>query len=279
VTRAAAAFTAALLIASPPARIVSLIPAVTKILFAIGAGPQVVGVSSYDREPAEVSSRAKVGGLLDPDTERIFALRPDLVIVYAGQQELAGRLQRAGIAMYEYRHRDLPDVLRTIRRVGEVVGRADAAERLAAGIERQIETVRRKVAGRPRPLTLLVLGREPHTLRNIYASGGYGFLHDMVVAAGGRDVLDDIKRESVTLSPELILARAPEVIIELRYGASAALPYDPAPWKQLASVPAVRTGRIYDPVGDEFVEAGPRVGEATERLSRLLHPDAWTGNP
>ena len=256
-------------------RIVSLIPAVTQILFAIGAGPQVVGVSNYDREPAEVGTRTKVGGLLDPDTERILALRPDLVIVYDGQQELAGRLERAGIRMYHYRHRDLPDVMRTIRSVGEAVGHGDDAERLASRIEVKLDEIRRRVAGRPRPSTLLVLGREPNTLRNIYASGGYGFLHDMLVAAGARDALDDIKRESVQLSAEIILARAPDAIVELHYGANPSGVDDVTAWRRLASVPAVRDGRIYELVGDEFVEAGPRVADATEKLSRALHPEAW----
>ena len=261
--------------AEKPSRIVSLIPAVTQILFAVGAGPQVVGVSNYDREPAEVTTRAKVGGLLDPDTERILALRPDLVIVYEGQQELASRLQRAGIAMYTYRHRDLADVIRTIRSVGARVGHEQEAETVASDIERTLDQVRRRVEGRPRPSTILVLGREPNTLRNIYASGGYGFLHDMLVVAGARDALDDIKRESVQLSAELILARAPDAIVELHYGGNPSAVDDVAPWRRLSSVPAVRDGRIYELVGDEFVEAGPRIGDATERLSRALHPDAW----
>ena len=78
--------------------------------------------------------------------------------------------------------------------------------------------MRTRVAGKPRPRTLLVFGREPGSLRNIYASGGRGFLHDMLVAAGGEDVFADIDKESVQARPRLILARAPDVILELRDG-------------------------------------------------------------
>jgi ABC-type Fe3+-hydroxamate transport system substrate-binding protein len=81
----------------PPQRIVSLVPSVTETLFAIGAGPQVVGVSSYDREPPEVSKLPRVGALIDPNVERILSLRPDLVVVYASQADLREQMRRAGI--------------------------------------------------------------------------------------------------------------------------------------------------------------------------------------
>src|SRR5712691_1930668 len=91
--------------AAPPSpRVISLIPAVTEMLFAIGAGSDVSGVSRFDRFPAEVSSRPTVGGLLDPDTERILALRPTLVVIYDTQVDLSNRLDAAGIRTWPYRH-------------------------------------------------------------------------------------------------------------------------------------------------------------------------------
>lgn len=256
-----------------PRRIVCLIPNVTQMLFAIGAGPQVVGVSSFARHPAEVEKLPKVGGLLDPDTERILALQPDLVIVYGGQQELEQRLARAGIRMFEYRHTDLAGVMKTIRELGPLVGHAAQAGKVAASIQGELDMVAARVAGRPRPRTLLVFGHEPHALRNVLASGGYGFLHDMIVTAGGADVFAGIEREAVQASTEQILAAAPEVIIELHYAASD--PGGLAPWGQLPSLPAVRHNRLYELSGDEFVEGGIRVGDATKRIAELLHPEAF----
>ena len=90
---------------APPQRIVSLVPAVTEMLFAIGAGPRVVGVSSFDKYPPEVSTRARVGALVDPDLERILSLRPDLVVVYATQDEFRAQLERARIPAFVYQHR------------------------------------------------------------------------------------------------------------------------------------------------------------------------------
>ena len=260
-----------------PRRIVCFIPAVTQMLFAIGAGPQVVAVGAYDHDPPAVNALPRVGGLLDPDTERILAMRPDLVIVYDGQSALEERLARAGVPMFKYRHGDLANVTATMRTLGRAVGRAAEADALASGLERRLAAIAARVAGRPRPLTLLVLGREPNSLQNIYASGGYGFLHDMLVIAGARDMLDDVKRESVQVSTEMVLARRPDAIVELQYGDGASLSTgdDLSPWRALSSVPAVKAGRLYRLVGDEFVEAGPRLGDATEKLSRLLQPEAW----
>src|SRR5205823_5294687 len=104
--------------AAAPQRIVSLIPSVTEMLFAIGEGKRVVGVSSYDEYPPEVKRLPRVGGLLDPNVERLLALKPDLVVLYQTQNELKQRLDRAGIAYYSYEHRALADITVTLRTIG-----------------------------------------------------------------------------------------------------------------------------------------------------------------
>lgn len=254
-------------------RIVSLVPAVTEMLFAIGAGPRVVGVSSFDRYPPEVAGRPRVGALIDPDLERILALEPDLVVVYATQDTLRAQLARAGIDTFPYRHGGLADVTATIRALGVRLGTAAAAARVAGEIERTIDDVRARVAGRRRPVTLLVFGREPGSLRNVYASGGRGFLHDMLEAAGGRNVLGDIPRESVQATTELVLARQPEVILEIRAaGPGPGMAEDARrAWRALAAVPAVRDGRIIALAGDDLVVPGPRVAAGIARLAEALH--------
>jgi iron complex transport system substrate-binding protein len=258
---------------APPRRVVSLIPAVTEMIFAIGDGSRLVGVGSYDRFPPEVQKIDRVGGLLDPNVEKILSLRPDLVIVYNTQQELKQRLERAGIPLYLYEHRGLSDITATLRAVGARLGSAEAANRVASKMESDLAAIRQSVAGKPRPRTLVVFGREPGSLRGIEASGGYGFLHDMLLAAGGDDVFGDVQRQSVDVSTEMLLARRPDVIIELRYGGSLE-PRDAErearAWDALPSVPAVRNHRVHVLVGDEFVVPGPRVVEATRRLAQAL---------
>jgi iron complex transport system substrate-binding protein len=152
------------------------------------------------------------------------------------------------------------------------VGADAAGNALASRIERQLDEIRRRVAAQPRPKTLLVFGREPGSLRNIDASGGEGFLHDMLEAAGGADVLADIHRQSVMMTTEMVLARAPDVIIELRYLNdidSAAL----SPWNRLSAVPAVKNHRVLLLTGEEFVVPGPRVAQAVQKMAAALHPE------
>ena len=134
----------------PPARIVSLVPAVTEMLFAIGAGPRVVGVSSFDHFPPEVERLPRVGALLDPDVERILSLRPDLVVVYRSQTDVLAQLGRAQVPPFVYSHAGLADVTVTLRRLGERIGAAAEAERLATEIERPDRGVRApRRPGRP----------------------------------------------------------------------------------------------------------------------------------
>jgi iron complex transport system substrate-binding protein len=124
-----------------------------------------------------------------------------------------------------------------------------------------------------KPRTLLVFGRDSGSLRSIYASGGRGFLHDMLEVAGGVNVFADIKAESVEASTEMILARAPEVILELRSADEAdGQRLEIESWKQLASMPAARANRIYLLTGKSLVVPGPRVVEGVERMATVLHP-------
>jgi iron complex transport system substrate-binding protein len=261
-----------------PRRIVSLVPATTEMLFAMGAGDRLAGVSSYDRFPPAVAQLPKVGGLLDPDVERVISLKPDLAIVYETQTDLKRQLERAHVPIFPYVHRGLPDITATMRALGTRIGATAAADAAAARIEQQLDAIARRVAGRPRPRTLLVFGREQGTLRHVTASGGYGFLHDLLEVAGASDALTDLQKQSVDMSTEMILMRAPEVILELHYG-DAVKPElfasERLIWNALASVPAVKNGRVYLLDGLEFVVPGPRIVLAAERFARTIHPEVF----
>jgi iron complex transport system substrate-binding protein len=261
-----------------PRRIVSVVPAVTEILFEITAGPRVVAVSSFDEHPSAVAGLPRVGALLDPDLETILRLAPDFVVVYASQTDLRLQLDRAQIPMFVYAHAGLADVPAVMRALGACLALEREAGLAATRLEARLESVRSRVQSRPRPDTLLVFGRDRGTLRSIYASGGVGFLHDVLELAGGANVFADIRQQSVQLSLEGILARAPDVILELRYSEAITQEIaerEAAIWSTLESIPAVRTGRIHVLVGDQYVVPGPRIGEAAERIARTLHPEAF----
>jgi len=258
-------------------RIVSLVPNVTEMLFSVGAGSQVVGVSSYDDFPPETKALPRVGALLDPDTERILSLRPDLVVVYGSQTELEGQFTRAGIRVYPYRHGGVDSILQAVRDVARLTGHAADGDRVVREVRSQLDAVRLRVRGQRRPRAMLVIGRDAGALRGVYVSGGVGFLHELLDIAGGDDVFGDIKREAAQPSNETMIVRAPEVIIELHPGEQPladALQKERASWNLLASVPAVRTGRVHLLYGGYLLAAGPRIGRAAETLAHVLHPDA-----
>ena len=258
---------------APGPRVVSLVPAVTEMLFAVGAGPQVVGVSSFDKVPEEVATRPRVGALLDPDVERILSLEPDLVVTYGSQEALTEQLSRAGIAAFVYRHGGIGDALDTIQTIGERTGHAQEGRDVAQALRARLIAVRQRVETRPRPKALLVFGREPGMIRSVWASGGVGFLHELLDVAGGDNVFADVARENVQATTELLLTRAPAVILELRTGPRAA--EATSPWLALPALPAVKAGRVLALDGDQFVVPGPRIAEAAEAMSKALHPDAW----
>jgi iron complex transport system substrate-binding protein len=266
---------AAVAVQTPPQRIVSIVPSVTEMLFAMDAGPRIVGVSNFDRFPAEATTRPKVGGLIDPDIERIIALKPDLVVVYGTQTDLRTQMERASIPIFLYQHSGLPDITATIRELGVRVGSAKESAALADRIEAEVAEVRRRVANRPRPRTLLVFGRDAETLRGIYASGGIGFLHDMLEAAGGVNVFADVTRQSIQTTSELAVARAPEVIVEIGTDTASSKARNLRAWEALPSIPAVRTKRIYELRGDGMMNPGPRISASVRRLAEVLHPDAF----
>jgi iron complex transport system substrate-binding protein len=260
-------------------RIISLVPAATEMLYAIGAGPRIVGVSSYDSFPPEVKKLPSVGALLDPNVELILSLKPQMVVVYSSQTDLKQQLARAGIAVFDYRHAGLADVTATIRALGDRVGASQRAEEVAREIERGLDGIRRKVSGRPRPRTLLVFGRERLALRGLYASGGIGFLNDMLDVAGGANVFADVTQQAIQASTEQILARRPEVILETRAVNSAWPAGDQQAelnvWNAVASIPAVRNHRVLFLFDDRIVIPGPRVVEGTAAMAAALHPDAF----
>jgi iron complex transport system substrate-binding protein len=242
------------------------------MLFAIGAGEAVIGVSSFDTFPPEVRTRARVGALLDPDFERILSLRPDLVVVYGTQTELISRLHNVRIPTFAYQHARLADVTATLGQIGDRVGRSAEAQRLARAIEADLAAVGAAAAGRDRPRVLLVIEREPGSLRNMFASGGFGFLHDLLQLAGATNVFADVPRENVQVSAELLLTRAPDVVIEThpstwKPGNRAA---EEAAWRAMAALPAVRANRIHMVADDRLFIPGPRVAEGARVLAEII---------
>lgn len=251
-------------VARDPRRLISLAPSVTEILFALGLGDRVVGVTTYCDYPAEAASIEKVGDTQKPNLEKIISLKPDLVIISTASQleEFVGNLERLGVPVYVNNPTNLGSLLDSIQRLGDAAGVPESAGGLVADLRSRITEVHSKVAGLPRPRVLLVLSSEP-----LITAGGGTFINDLIAEAGGESISADQKADYPQFSLETALARKPEVIF-LQAGGPG-LP------KQLADSPAVRTGRVYQLDDNILLRPGPRIVDGLEQVARKLHPEAF----
>jgi iron complex transport system substrate-binding protein len=263
--------------ARQPRRIVSTSPSITETLFALGLGSRVVGVSSYCRYPVEVEKLPRVGSFLKPDAEAIAHLQPDLVIVHAGPHTVPQQLASLGIRVTTVERGTLAGVYSSIRAIGVAADVPDRSEALVATIQRRLEAARSAARSHPKRRVLLVVGRQPGTLTDLIAVGPGSFLHDLIGAAGGVNVLGDPKLpEYPHVSMETVIRLAPDVIVDAgdmgdtvdehrrRQPATERL------WRRQINVKAARDGDVHAVTSDAFVVPGPRVVEAVETLARWL---------
>ncbi len=194
----------------PPRRIISVAPSVTEILFSLGLGERVVGVSSHCNYPPEARSKEKVGGYITPSLEKIVALHPDLVIQTADGdlKTFVERLSGLGIPVYIANPRSVAEVLESILKIGGVTSSLPHAQRLASSMREKMQAVQQKVQGRPQPRVLHAMSVDP-----LISSGKETFVHDLMVLAGGKNVAENARGKHPQLSMEEVMARDPEVIL------------------------------------------------------------------
>jgi iron complex transport system substrate-binding protein len=251
-------------------RIVSLTPAITETLFALGLGDRVVGVTRYCDFPPEARRRPQVGGYADPDVEAVLALAPDLVLVSpnVGNREGALALRRAGVRVEVVAAERLDDTYEAIERIAALCGEAERGVALADRVRGEVEAAAASVEGRPATRALFCLQTEP-----VIAAGRDTLPADLLERAGGANVVDADRYPQLSL--EAVVAAAPEVILQTRMdvadaGAPAALE---AFWARWPAIPAVSAGRVAVFDGTPALRPGPRVGEAVARLAAYLHPE------
>jgi len=267
----------AALLVGPPRRIVSTAPSITEMLYALGLGDRVVGVTSFCRHPPEAAGKPKIGDYLRPNLELIVAARPDLVIVERTGVRQGGLPPGARLPVLEVDDGDLAGIYDSIERIGRAAGVPERAAALKARIRAELEALARRTAGRPRPRTLIVLGRTPGRLEGIVAAGRGSYLDELIGLAGGRNIFADSVSAYGRVPLEEVLARDPEVIVDLGEMAhpesfnEAQRRAVVALWRRQPALSAVRSGRIYAAASDAFLVPGPRVAQAARALAEMIH--------
>jgi len=258
--------------ASPSERIVSLTPSITETLFAVGAGPEVVGVSQYCDYPPQVLSLPKVGSFLTPNLEAIVGLRPELIIgleTAANDREIRA-LQGMGYRVSLVDDDSLAGIQEGIGKIGVLTGHTNQAQQLLNSMRRRMRAVRNRLQGVPARKVLMVVGHDP------LVAVGVGYLNQLLQMADCVNIGAGLDTQWPRLSLEYIIAAAPDVVLDGQMGTD---PLTPSGfWSRYSSIPAVRNHRVFGYDQNPVLRPGPRAAQTLEILAALTHPEIFTSS-
>jgi iron complex transport system substrate-binding protein len=264
--------------AAPPQRIISLAPSITEILFALGVGDRVVGVSTYCDYPPEATRVDRIGTFLQPNVERILAKRPDLVIGVPSPSNRAPveRLEDLGLHVLIVDPERIAAIEAAIHTIAGAVGVPAAGDKLVADMQREIDAVTARLDGAPRRSVLMLVGRSP-----FIAAGAGTYQDELITLAHGDNLAAPTAEAWPTVNLEYIVARAPQVIIDASMGSEEAPDHDAALafWSGFPAIPAVRDRRIYGYRAYELLRPGPRAPATLARVARFIHPERFADQP
>jgi iron complex transport system substrate-binding protein len=264
-------------IASAPKRIVSLAPSNTEILFAVGAGDQVVGLTKYCSYPPEASAgRTVIGGFTanSVSVEKILALQPDLVVAAgSSHRSVIEALEQAHVTILALDAQNLDGIYKNILLAGQVTGHTSQAGKLVDDMKRRVAAVSAKVQTIPageRPKVFYEVWDEP-----LMTAGPATFIHQVIELAGGSNIFADAAEEYPRVSPEVVIERNPDVILGPSSHGDALVASKIAARPGWRPIRAVRQGRVAIVDGDLISRAGPRIVDALESVAKLLYPNRF----
>lgn len=257
-----------------PQKIVSLSPSNTEVVFALGLGDRLVGVTEYCNYPPEAMEKEIVGGFSTPNIERIMELQPDLIIASTIHVEEVPRMEELGMTVLVIESSTLIDLYTSISLVAEVTGVTSNGEALIALIQQRIQAVEDVVGQIPTEDRLLVyyeVYSDP-----LMTAGKQAFINEIISLAGGINIFGDIDESYPQISAEVVADRQPEVILYPDYHGTAetvieAMVTRPG-WE---NVPAVISGNVVAVADDSFARPGPRVVEAVEEAAKIFYPELF----
>lgn len=264
-----------------PRRIVSTAPSITETVFALGAGNRLVGVTNYCHYPPEAQKITKTGTYLEPQTETILALKPDLVITEDSPLHSKDLFSTLGLSVVKVRFETVADIYASIRTIAAALGVQPRGEALVTSIQKDLDAVRKSVAGRPPVSVMFLVGRTPNVLEGMVATGNAAYMNEVMQIAGGRNVFRDAPMRYFRVSQEQVIARNPEVILDMGDMADTAGVTDAhkrevvALWNRMPMLEAVEHKRVYAIASDIYVVPGPRVVECARAFARTLHPEVF----
>ncbi len=260
---------------SAPMRIISLAPSITEMIYFLGLGDRLVGVTRFSYFPKEARGKPKVGVYTDINVEKVITLNPDLVIATAdgnkrGDVEM---LEEAGIPIYVVNPRKVNQVIDTVERLGEICGITDRAKRLVSCLRERVLKVMKAVRDKGRPLVFLVINVKP-----LMSVNKFTIHHDIIQLAGGRNMTVDQPITYPRLNMEEVIRKRPDIIIISSMERGGEFERARKEWFRWPNLPAVQKGRVYLIDSDLLDRASPRIVRGLEEMARLIHPEIeWGG--
>ena len=270
--------------ASLPQRIVSTSPSITEILYALGLGDQVVGVTRFCHYPPEATRKPKIGDFINPDIEAIAALKPDLVVVQANPIRLAERLNALHLRTIEIDEQDIAAIDKSIRVIADVTGATARAAQLIESIRTGLDEVRDKSAKLKAPRVMFVVGRAPGRLDGLVVVGRSSYLNELIRIAGGENIFRDAAAAYPQVSMEEVMARNPQIILDMGEMSDAGTVSEQERRKTIAlwtermpMLDAVKLHQVFPIMSEMYVVPGPRVVDAARAIFAMLHSVAGAG--
>jgi len=254
-----------------PQRIISVVPSATEMLFAFGLADRIIAVGDYDELPPGAENKPRIGGLLNPNIEKIIEYKPDLVITYGSQDILRDRMKELGIRIYPFTHGSITQTLDYMVALGRTVGAEDKAKEIEQHIRKVFADIRAHAPAN-HPKVLLVHNRGVGVLGSFYSVGSMAFQNELIEIAGGENIFADVDKEVMEPSVEAIMARGPEVIIETLPSGLTDQETErrKADWNALAKLPAVIHKRIFIVGEDYMLVPGPRLDLAAKKFAEVI---------
>ena len=249
----------------------------TEFVYALGLGHKVIGVSDFSTHPPEAREKNRVGGLINPNKEKIISLRPDLLILQGHNDSIAKLCEEHKIRFLTVEINSVEDIWKAIRLIGHELDVSEEAERLVNRIQAELHSVQELTRQRPVRKVFLTLGHTPGDLTGLMTTGPNTFIHELVSLAGGENVFHDVFGMYPQISKESLIKRQPEVIIEAIPGGMTKekLRILKKDWSQLPMLPAVKTGQIHFITEDFLLIPGTRIAQTVQRFAQIIHPEVF----